>query len=118
MKDELFFQLNVFPYTWYKGLNLSPKTLLNFSLLTANHATGHLKTLTRWVKEVMENSGIVTEIFKHHGTRVTSNIATYKLGMPLQEVLKRGQWSNTVTFFTYCFRKIEESLDIDDQQQT
>ena len=65
----------------------------------------------------MEYSGIVTEIFKHHCTRVTSNIATYKLGMPLQEVLKRGQWSNTVTFFTYCFREIEESLDIDDQQQ-
>ena len=58
------------------------------------------------------------EIFKPHSTRVASNSAAYKLGMPLQEVLKRGQWSNAGTFFTYYFREIEDSLDLDDQQDT
>ena len=67
--------------------------------------------LVQWVKEVMGNSGIHAEIFKSHSTRVASNSAAYKLGMPLQEVLKRGQWSNAGTFFTYYFREIEDSLD-------
>ena len=49
-------------------------------------------------------------------TRVVSNSAAYKLGMPLQEVPKRGQWSNLGAFFTYCFREIEDLLD--EQQHT
>ena len=75
-------------------------------------------SLARWVKEVMENSGIDTEIFKSHSTWVASNSTAYKLGMPLQEVLKKGQWSNVGTFFTYYFREIEDSLDLDEQQHT
>ena len=75
-------------------------------------------SLARWVKKVMGNSGIDTEIFKPHSTRVASNSAAYKLGMPLQEVLKRGQWSNADTFFTYYFREIEDSLDLDERQHT
>ena len=66
----------------------------------------------------MGNSGIDTEIFKAHSTRVASNSAANKLGMQLQEVLKRGQWSNAGTFFIYYFREIEESLDLDEQQDT
>ena len=66
----------------------------------------------------MGNSGIDTEIFKPDSTRVASNSEGYKLGMPLQEVLKRGQWSNAGTFFTYYFREIEDSLDLDEQQDT
>ena len=66
----------------------------------------------------MGNSGIDTEIFKPHSTRLASNSAAYKLGMLLQEVLKRGQWSNAGTFFTYYFREIEDSLDLDEQQDT
>ena len=85
-------------HTWHKGLKLPPKTLQNFSLLLANHHPASKDSLARWVKEVMGNSGIDTEIFKPHSTRVASNSAAYKLGMPLQEVLKRGQWSNAGTF--------------------
>ena len=74
--------------------------------------------LAWWVKEVMGSSGMDIEIFKSYSTRVASNSAGYKLGMPLQEVLKRGQWSNAGTFFTYYFREIEDSLDLDEQQHT
>ena len=55
------------------------------------HHPASKDSLARWVKEVMGNSGVATEIFKPHSTRVASNSAAYKLGMPLQEVLKRGQ---------------------------
>ena len=64
----------------------------------------------------MGNSGIDTEIFQPHSTRVGSNSAAYKLGILLQEVLKRGQWSNAGTFFIYYFRVIKDLLD--EQQHT
>ena len=67
-------------------------------------------------ERVMGNSGIDTEIFKPHITRVASSSAAYKLGMPQQEALTGMQWSNAGTFFTQCFRKIEDSLDLDEQQ--
>ena len=51
-----------------------------------------------------------------HSTRVASKSAAYKLDMPLQEVLKRGQWLNVGTFFTYCFREIKDLLYLDEQQ--
>ena len=51
-------------------------------------------------------------------TSVASNSAAYKLGMLLQEVLERRMWSNAITFFTYYFREIEDSLDLDEQHDT
>ena len=56
----------------------------------------------------MRNSGIDTEIFKPHSTVVASNNTADKLGMLLQKVLKRGQWSIGGTFFTYYFRDLYE----------
>ena len=38
----------------------------------------------------MGNFGKNTETFKPHNTMVALNSVLYKLGMPLQEVLKRG----------------------------
>ena len=64
------------------------------------------------------NSGITAEIFNPDSTRVASNSAAYKLGIPLQEVLKTGKWANAGTFVTYYFREIEDSLDLDEQQET
>ena len=88
----------------------------NFTEFFITFGKLHNSSLARWVKEVMGNSGIDTEIFRSRSTRVASNSATYKLGMSLQEVLKRGQWLNTGTLFTYYFREIEDLLDVDQQQ--
>ena len=74
--------------------------------------------LAPWLKEVTANSGLDTEIFKPHSTRVESNSAAYKLGMPLKEVQKRVQWWNAGTFFTYYISEIEDSFDEDEQQDT
>ena len=66
---------------------------------------------------LMGNSGIDTEIFKPHGTRVASNSAAYKLDMLLQEVLKRRQWSSAGTFFTYYFGEIKDLLDLESSKK-
>ena len=41
------------------------------------HYPASKDSLAQWVKEVMGNSSIDTEIFKLHSTRLASNIATY-----------------------------------------
>ena len=55
-------------------------------------------------KEV--KSGINTDVYKPHST--ASNTMVYKSGVLLEEVLKRGQWSNSSTFFSYFCREINE----------
>ena len=45
------------------------------------HHSASKDSLGRWLKELMRNSGIDTEIFKPPSTRVASNSAVYKLGM-------------------------------------
>ena len=77
-----------------------------FITFSKSHRPVSKDSLDWWVEEVMGNSGIDTGIFKPHSNRVASNSTAYKLGMSLQEVLKRGQWSNASTFFTYYFIEI------------
>ena len=72
------------------------------------HHPASIDSLAQRVKEVLGNSSIDTEILKPHSNRVASNSAAYKLGMLLQEALKKGQWSNAGTLFTHYFREIED----------
>ena len=89
-----------------------------FITFCKSHHPASEDLLAQWVKGVMGNSSIDTEIFKPHSTKVALNSAAYKLGMLLQEVLKRGQWSNAGTFSTYYFREIEDLLNLEEQQYT
>ena len=119
MEDELLCPVKcIYAYLAQRSKIITQN--FNVFLLTFGkpHHLASKDLLARWVKKVMGNSGTDTEIFKPHSTRIASNSAAYKLGMPLQEVLKRGQCSNEGTFFTYYFREIEDSLDLDEQQDT
>ena len=119
MEDELLCPVKcIYAYLTQRSKIITQNFTEFFITFGKPHHPASKDTLARWVKEVMGNSGIDTEIFKPHSTRVASNSAAYKLGMPLQEVLKRGQWSNAGTFFTYYFREIEDSLDLDEQQDS
>ena len=48
--------------------------------------------MCQFVSTLMGKFVLQREILKPHSTRVASNSAAYKLGMLLQEVLKRGKW--------------------------
>ena len=113
MEDELLCPVK-FIYTYLaQRSEIVTKNFTGFFItLGKPHHPASKDSLARWLKEVIGNSGTDTEIFKPHGTRVASNSAAYKLGMLLQEVLKRGQWWNAGTFYTYYFREIEGFLDL------
>ena len=55
-------------------------------------------TVSRWIVEMLSLSGIDTDMFKGHSTRSASSSKASVQGVPLQEILKRGHWSNKTTF--------------------
>ena len=57
-----------------------------------------IPTIGRWTKTVMAKAGIDISMFKAHSTRSASASALACAGVPLQEILRKGAWSDESTF--------------------
>ena len=55
-------------------------------------------TLSRWIKRVMYEAGIDTDIFTAHSTRAASSSAARESDLPLDDILKTAVWTNVLTF--------------------
>ena len=55
-------------------------------------------TLSRWIKRVMYEAGIDTDIFTAHSTRAASSSAARESDLPLDDILKTAGWTNALTF--------------------
>ena len=55
-------------------------------------------TLSRWLRMVLKNAGINTDIFKAHSVRSPSTTAAVKSNVPLDDVIKMADWSRVSTF--------------------
>ena len=62
-------------------------------------------TLARWLKAVLSLAGIDTSIFKGHSFRGTSTSKAVSLGVPLDVILKSGDWKNAGTFAKFYRRE-------------
>ena len=89
VKDELLYPVKcIYAYLAQRS-EIATQDFTEFFITYGKpHHPASKDSLARWVKEVMRNSGIDTEIFKPHSIRVASNSAAYKLCIPLQEELK------------------------------
>ena len=68
-------------------------------------------TIGRWVKFVMNEAGINTNIFKPHSTRAASTSAALKANVNLAHILKTAGWSNASTFAKFYNKPVlEDSL--------
>ena len=115
-KTSYFVWLDVFIHILAQRYEIVTQDFIEFFITFAKpYHPASKDSQAQWVNEVMGNSGINTKIFKLHSTRVGSNSTAQKLGMLLLEALKMGQWLNAATF-TYYFREMKGSLDLDDQQ--
>ena len=61
-------------------------------------------TTSRWMKNVMDSSGIDISIFKQHSFRSATSSSTLKEGVPLETVLKKAGWSSASTFYKFYYR--------------
>ena len=63
-------------------------------------------TIRRWIKQVLSNSGIDTNVFSAYSTRSASVSAANSKGVPLDKILLAGGWSHASTFSKYYNKPI------------
>ena len=63
-------------------------------------------TIRRWIKQVLSNSGIDTNVFSAYSTRSASVSAANLKGVPLDKILLAGGWSHASTFSEYYNKPI------------
>lgn len=76
------------------------------------HASISKDTVSRWLKTVLFEAGVDTEIFTAHSTRAAKASHDYYNGINVEDILKQVGWSNNRTFEKF-YKKvvITESCD-------
>jgi integrase len=73
------------------------------------HAPVKPCTIGKWLKAVMTDAGIDTNIFTAHSTRGASTSKAKALGVSSQDILKTANWSSESTFCRFYRRPIASS---------
>ena len=80
--------------------------------LHLNHQKPHhpiiKHTLARWLRDILNKSGVDTELFRVHSTRTASTSAAARCGLPVEVIMKAAGWSVVSTFtrfYTHTKRK-------------
>ena len=60
-------------------------------------------TLARWLRDILNKSGLDTELFGAHSTRSASTSAAARCGLPVEVIMKAAGWS--VSTFTRFYKK-------------
>lgn len=63
------------------------------------------QTISRWIRQVMKESGLDISKFTPHSTRHASTSAASREGVPLDEILKAAGWSMGSTTFAKHYRR-------------
>ena len=63
------------------------------------------QTISRWIKKVMSESGIDTDIFKSHSTRAASCSKLKNNSFPVEEIIETAGWTNAK-----CFKKFYDKV--------
>ncbi len=66
-------------------------------------------TIARWIKTVMRQAGVDTELFKAHSTRSASVSKADAASVPLSDILATAGWSSARTFATYYNKPISNT---------
>ena len=68
------------------------------------------QTISRWIKQILERSGIDTSVFTAHSTRHAAVFKAYRKGIDLRVIEDTAGWSEKSTTFARSYnRPIEES---------
>lgn len=94
------------PLRHIKG-HYSSKVFISY---TKPHKEITTSTLARWIKVVLELSGIDTTLFKAHSVRGASTSALYSRGANLNEILQMANCSNEKTFHRFYNRADTRSV--------
>ena len=68
-------------------------------------------TISRWIKNVVREAGIDTNIFKGHSTRSASTSKAGLAGLSVTDILERSSWTNASTWQRFYNRQVESSAE-------
>lgn len=63
-------------------------------------------TIARWLKEVLQLSGVDVSVFKAHSYRGVAASAAFNRGCSVSEILKTADWSSVKNFKKYYLREV------------
>jgi hypothetical protein len=73
------------------------------------HHSVSCDTIARWLKSVMKEAGINTDIYSVHSTRAASTSAAKALNIPIQTIINAAAWTNEQTFQKFYCKPIASS---------
>ena len=77
--------------------------------LLLSHIKPHIAvssdTIARWIKTILKEAGINTQVFTAHSTRSASTSKAHSQGATLEEILARGSWSSKSSTWQRHYRK-------------
>ena len=91
-----------------KTSTLRKSNKLWISFVKPHHAVGR-QTISRWLKTILNMSGIDTSIFKAHSTRMASTSKASNMGVGLETILKTAGWSGAQNFKKFYQREVQPS---------
>ena len=71
-------------------------------------------SIARWVKDIMKMANINTDHFQAHSLRSASSSKANRQGVSLQDILKRGNWSQESTWQKF-YHNPEKNLSLEYQ---
>ena len=66
--------------------------------------------IARWLKEVIGDAGIDTDVFKAHSVRTVSTAAATMVGISTSEILEAADWSTESTFQRFYDKPTHSSV--------
>ena len=67
-------------------------------------------TIAGWLKMLLKCAGIDTTIFKAHSYRAASSSKAKALGVPIEDILKTGNWTNSSTWQKFYHKPIKQGI--------
>lgn len=93
-----------------KTKDLRKSRQLFVSYCTYNAVT--TSTMARWLKEVLQLSGIDVSVFKAHSYRGAAASAAFSRGCSVKEILKTGDWTSAKNFEKFYLRNVQSDIDV------
>lgn len=65
-------------------------------------------TIARWIKNILQVSGIDTRSFKSHSTRAAATSAAKRAEVPIKDIMSQAGWSNESTFNKFYNKPVDQ----------
>ena len=71
------------------------------------HRRATTATISRWIRTIMEKSGIDINHYKSHSTRAASTSSAQEKQLPVSDILRQAGWANAKTFQKFYLKPVE-----------